>query len=177
MRNSVVTCLLAGLLVGACSPEKEASYVPPNTKQVQEPITHLGSEAVEKRLEAAGAYLLQYVREVGKFPNARTGFELREVLRAHFAERLAQIDRKDDALTQFEFAWARHDGKGPILYNYGLAGKSLEEVRDPESTWMLRDPIQVMAGGYAEVMANGKPRVAIVSDEPALGGMGNIGSG
>lgn len=167
-----VTCFAAALvLLGGCAKEAETTYEPPNTKQVQEPITELGPEAVQKRLEAAASYVLAYVKEVGKFPDARTGFELREYLKQYFGNRLAQLDKKDDSVTQFDLAWARHDGKGPILYNYSLAGRSLSEIRDPEGTWLLRDPIQVVDKGYAEVSVSGKSKITVLSDEPAIGGM------
>jgi hypothetical protein len=178
MVRLAVMCLATALaLLVGCAKEAETTYEPPNMKQVQEPITEHGPEGVQKRLEAAASYLLTYVKEVGKFPEARTGFELRDSLKQYFGDRLAQLDKQGDPLTQFDLAWGRHDGKGPILYNNSLAGRSLSEIRDPKGTWLLRDPIQIVDKGYAEVSVDGKSKIIVLSDEPALGGMGRIGGG
>ncbi|GIV01898.1 MAG: hypothetical protein KatS3mg015_0728 [Fimbriimonadales bacterium] len=149
--------------------KKEAEYVPPNTRQIQDPITDLGSPAAMKRVEAAAKYLLAYVEETGKFPDVRTGLDLKKLLSEHFGKKVEAFSENSDELTAFDKVWVRNDGKGPILYNYALAGKSLDEIRNKENTWMLEDPMQFP--GEGNVIAYVSGRVGVVKKEPVAGGM------
>lgn len=154
-------------LFGCGSGEEE--YVPPNTTQIQEPITDLGPEAARKRVEAATQYLLKYVEEVGKFPEARTALDIKKLLEAHYGKGVQAFGGTDD-LTGFDVVWVRNDGKGPLLYNYALSGKSPDEIRNKENTWLLEDPIQFPDAGNVVSYVSG--RVAVVKKLPVAGGMG-----
>jgi hypothetical protein len=158
--------LFCAIMIG-CG-KKETQYVPPNTRQIQEPITELGSAAAMKRVAAAAKYLLAYVEETGKFPDVRTGLDLKKLLSEHYGKKVEAFSENSDDLTAFDKVWVRNDGKGPILYNYGLAGKSLEEIRNKENTWMLEDPMQFPGEGNVIAFVSG--RVGVVKKQPVAGG-------
>ncbi len=122
-----------------------------------------------KRVEAATRYLLAYVKEVGTFPDARTALDLKKLLEEHYGDKVNSMGA-GDKLTGFAVVWVRNDGKGPLLYNYGLAGKSLDEIRNKENTWLLEDPIQFPDAGNVVSYVSG--RVAVVKKLPVAGGMG-----
>lgn len=164
----LISALVATLLLVGCGP-KEEPYVPPNTTQLQQPITDLGPEAAMKRVEAATRYLLGYVEEVGKFPDARTALDVKELLEEHYGDKVRSLGGGDE-LTGFDVAWIRNDGKGPLLYNYALSGKSPDEIRNKENTWLLEDPIQFPEAGNIVSYVSG--RVAAVKRLPVAGGMG-----
>ncbi|MER3413884.1 MAG: hypothetical protein C4341_06535 [Armatimonadota bacterium] len=156
------------LVLCGCS-SAEDDYVVPNTTQIQAPITDLGPDAAMKRVEAATRYLLMYVKEVGKFPDAQTGLDLKKLLREQFGDRVQSLGGNDD-LTGFEFVWVRNDGMGPLLYNYGLAGKTPEEIADPDTKWLLQDPMQFPEVGSIYSYVSG--RVAAVKRRPVAAGVG-----
>lgn len=167
MRVCILMCCAVLVLFGCASGKDE--YVVPNTTQVQEPITDLGPEAAMKRVEAATKYLLQYVEEVGKFPDAQTGHDLKRLLREHYGDKVQAFGGEDD-LTGFESVWIRNDGKGPLLYNYGLTGKTPDEVADKDTMWLLQDPVQFPEVGSIFSYVSGK--VGTVKRLPAAAGTG-----
>jgi hypothetical protein len=150
--------LLASIsvLVAGCGEAKPEKKTPPGQTLKQDPITDLGIDGAKSRIVAAAEIILKYVEKHGAYPEGADSFKLRDTLRPEFGH-----------VSGFEELWVSHNGKTLIHYNQGVAGKKREEIRDPDRTWLLKDPVAIKPFGYAIAYCSG--RVDAVVEQPAIG--------
>ncbi len=127
-----------------CGGKPKANFSEP--KPIQPATTSWGFDSNLARVAAAADLVLRYASKHEKrFPKAKDGLDLRELLRGEFGGEPG-----------FEESWASHSGKTPLFYNQKLAGKLIASVAMRDFLVMIYDPTPFPGRGHAVAFGNGE---------------------
>ncbi len=157
MRYLALIAIALSCALVACQSPKPEKRVPAGQQVRQDPITDQGVDATKSRLVTAANIVLKYAEKHGTFPVGTDSLKLRDTLRPEFGNEPG-----------FEELWVSHNGKALVLYNQNLPGKSLPQVGNLDSTWLLKDPVGFPAVGHVTTYCSG--RVDTVMERPAASG-------
>ena len=125
----------------------------------QEPITDQGLEAVKERVSIAAEFILEWAEaHEGVFPSAKSSLELKELMKEDF-----------EGKPGFDECWVSNNGKALMMYNQGMQGKKLSDIRDKSGTLLIMDPWSIQPHGRAAYYLDGNIKMVDLS-EAAVGG-------